>query len=91
MSTVIDKEMNDAWLAGGRKAHKLELIKLYRNHMLRKTDWWVASGQITDAQKTWRQSLRDIPSNFATEEKLNELMAKNSDKKLTHSIWTIPS
>ena len=33
MSEVIDKEMNDAWLAGGRKAHKLELIRLYRNHL----------------------------------------------------------
>lgn len=40
MSTVIDKEMNDAWLAGGRKVHKLELIRLHRNRLLRQTDMY---------------------------------------------------
>jgi hypothetical protein len=46
--------------------------------------------------KTWRQSLRDIPSNYDSS-KYDELLARNTDKssvnykKLTHSIWTKPS
>ena len=45
--------------------------------------------------KTWRQSLRDIPSNYDSS-KYDELLARNADKssvnykKLTHSIWTKP-
>ena len=92
MSTVIDKEMNDAWLAGGRKAHKLELIRLHRNYLLRKTDIY-ALGDVTmsDEMKTFRENLRKIPQTYTTESQLDELMAKGSDKKLSHSVWKIPS
>ena len=90
MSKVIDKEMNDAWLNGGRKAHKLELIRLQRNHRLKQTDMY-ALGDITmsDAMKTYRENLRKIPQTYTTETQFDELMAKD-ENGLTHSIWSKP-
>ena len=41
--------------------------------------------------KTWRQTLRDLPQNNTTEAKYDELLAKDSDGNLTHSVWTKPS
>ena len=91
MSTVIDKEMNDAWLAGGRKAHKLDLIRIHRNRLLRQTDMY-ALGDITmsDEMKTYRENLRKIPQTYTTETQFNELMAKD-ENGLTHSVWKKPS
>ena len=44
-----------------------------------------------DKIKTWRQQLRDIPTNFNTETKYDELLAVDKDTgKLTHSIWEKP-
>ena len=40
--------------------------------------------------KTWRQSLRDIPSNYDSS-KYDELLARNSDGELTHNVWAKPS
>jgi len=48
-----------------------------------------------DNIKAWRQSLRDIPSDYDSS-KYDELLARNEDKssldykKLTHSIWEKP-
>ena len=58
MSKVIDKTMNDAWLAGGRKAHKLELIRLHRNHLLKRTDEYALGDRTLSAEmKTFRENL----------------------------------
>jgi len=75
---------------------KLNSIKVIRNQKLQETDWWVISEQITDAQKTWRQNLRNLPQDFSTEEEYDLLLARETDKtkdnfgKLTHSIWSKP-
>ena len=75
---------------------KLNLVKVIRNQKLQETDWWVISEQITDAQKTWRQSLRDIPANHTDEDAYDLLLARETDKtkanfgQLTHSIWSKP-
>tara|TARA_R100001163_G_C5029096_1_gene169830 strand:+ start:787 stop:1110 length:324 start_codon:yes stop_codon:yes gene_type:complete len=71
---------------------KLEKIRLYRNRKLEKTDYLALSDvTMSDAVKTWRQTLRDLPQNNTTEAKYDELLAKDSDGNLTNSVWTKPS
>jgi len=69
---------------------KLNLVKVIRNQKLQETDWWVISEQITDAQKTWRQNLRNLPQDNSTEEEYDLLLARDGEGKLTHTIWEKP-
>jgi len=67
---------------------KLELIKEFRLEKLKATDWYSNSDvTMPDNIKTWRQSLRDIPQDFSTEEQYDLLLARDSDGNLTHTIW----
>ena len=79
-----------AWNAksGERKLTRIKEIRLQK---LQETDY-LANSDVTmpDNIKTWRQSLRDIPQNNTTETKYDELLAKDSNGKLTHSIWEKP-
>ena len=70
---------------------KLSEIKSIRLEKLQETDW-MSLGDVTmpDYIKTWRQSLRDIPANFDSS-KYDDLLARNTDGVLTHSIWTQPT
>ena len=71
---------------------KLEKIRLYRNRRLKQTDYLALSDvTMSDAMKTWRQTLRDLPQNNTTEAKYDELLARDSDGNLTHNVWTMPS
>jgi hypothetical protein len=91
MNKVIDKTMNDAWLTGGRKAHKLELVRLHRNQLLRETDEYAVQDRVmSDEMKTYRENLRKIPQTYTTEEQLDELMAKDENNNLTHNVWSKP-
>ena len=78
-----------AWVDNTLK-RKLNYVRKHRQKFLDDSDWWVSSGQITDAQKTWRQSLRDIPANHTDEDAYDLLLARDSDGNLTHSIWSKP-
>jgi hypothetical protein len=71
---------------------KLKQIKSIRLQKLIETDY-LANSDVTmpDNIKTWRQSLRDIPSNHTDEDAYDLLLAKDSDGNLTHSIWTQPT
>ena len=76
---------------------KLAEIKHLRLQKLKETDY-LANSDVTMPEniKTWRQSLRDIPQDFSTEEQYDLLLARETDKtknnfgKLTHSIWSKP-
>ena len=71
---------------------KLERIKKMRLEKLEETDYLALSDvTMSDAVKTWRQSLRDLPQNNTTEAEYDELLARDSDGKLTNSVWTRPS
>ena len=71
---------------------KLSKVRLYRNRRLKQTDYLALSDlTMSDAVKTWRQTLRDLPQNNTTEAKYDELLAKDSDGNLTNSVWTKPS
>ena len=70
---------------------KLIRIKAIRLQKLQATDW-MSLGDVTmpDYIKTWRQSLRDIPANFDSS-KYDDLLARDTNEVLTHSIWTQPT
>ena len=70
---------------------KLKQIKEIRLQKLIETDY-LANSDVTmpDNIKTWRQSLRDIPSNHTDEDAYDLLLARDSDGQLTHSIWSKP-
>ena len=70
---------------------KLLEIKQIRLQKLMETDS-LANSDVTmpDNIKTWRQSLRDIPSNHTDKDAYDLLLARDSDGNLTHSIWSKP-
>ena len=69
---------------------KLEAIRKLRNEKLSETDYLAfADNTLSDEMKTFRQSMRDIPQDFS-EDKYDELLARNSEGNLTHSVWSKP-
>ena len=70
-------------------ASKLLRIKQIRQQLLEETDWWVLRGEITTEQTAWRKSLRDIPADYDNS-KYDELLARNAEGNLTHSVWSKP-
>ena len=70
-------------------ASKLSRIKILRQQFLEQTDWWVLRGNMTDAQNQYRQKLRDIPADYDSS-KYDELLARNEQGNLTHSVWSKP-
>ena len=70
---------------------KLAEIKSLRLQKLIETDY-LANSDVTmpDNIKTWRQSLRDLPQDFSTEEQYDLLLARDEQGNLTHSIWSKP-
>ena len=72
-------------------AMKLADIRKYRNRKLVETDYLALSDvTLSDSVKTWRQSLRDIPTNHTDENAYDLLLARNDAGELTHSIWSKP-
>tara|TARA_A100000172_G_scaffold71626_1_gene52336 strand:+ start:1237 stop:1566 length:330 start_codon:yes stop_codon:yes gene_type:complete len=69
---------------------KLELIKLIRLQKLKETDWYSNSDvTMPDNIKNFRKKMRDIPQDFNSS-KYDELLNRDSDGNLTHSIWSKP-
>ena len=53
----------------------LALLRVDRNYLLAGTDWWGASDNtMTDAQKKYRQDLRDLTTGLDTVEKVNAVV-----------------
>jgi hypothetical protein len=70
---------------------RLEKVRFYRDVLLKESDWMASSDYtMSDDWKAKRQSWRDAPANFNTAEKLDELLARDSKGKLTHTLWTKP-
>ena len=90
-----DKLQADA-IANAHK-RKLQQIKNIRLQKLIETDY-LANSDVTmpDNMKTWRQSLRDIPQDYTTEEEYDLLLARETDEtkdnfgQLTHTVWEKP-
>ncbi|MDC2975909.1 phage tail assembly chaperone [bacterium] len=85
-------EYDERFVAFDEVAEKLKTIRNMRLQKLQETDYLALSDvTMSDAVKTWRQTLRDLPQNNTTEAKYDELLAKDSSGNLTHSVWTKPS
>ena len=68
---------------------KLNKIKQIRLQKLNETDYMANSDYtMPDDVKTWRQTMRDIPANYTTEAKYDEILAVDADGNLTHSVWS---
>ena len=74
-------------------ARKLAQIRKIRDRKLSETDWQVTMAKekgtnLTTSFKNWRQGLRDIPTTYTTESEYDELLARDDDGNLTHSVWS---
>ena len=68
---------------------KLNKIKEIRLQKLNETDYMANSDYtMPNDVKTWRQTMRDIPANYTTEAKYDEILAVDADGNLTHSVWS---
>ena len=82
-----DKAWNDA-----SATRKLAQVKETRLEKLMSTDYMACSDvTMPDYIKTWRQTLRDLPANHTDEDAYDLLLARDSNGKLTHSVWTQPT
>ena len=70
---------------------KLDSVKEIRLRKLKDTDW-MGNNDYTMPEniKTWRQSLRDIPQTYTTEEEYDLLLTQDEQGNLTHEIWSKP-
>ena len=82
-------EYDERFVAFDEVAEKLKTIKMIRLQKLEETDWWVLRGNITDAQSTYRQKLRDIPQDYS-EADYDDLLARDEQGNLTHTVWSKP-
>ena len=58
-----DKDAEEKAWTDGRPAREMEMIREHRNGLLTETDWMGFSDvTLSDAWKTYRQELRDIPA-----------------------------
>ena len=53
-----------AWESGAND-RAFAALRRERDQLLNNTDWWVLRGSITEAQTSYRQTLRDLPANTA--------------------------
>ena len=72
---------------------KLAKIRSIRNQLLQDTDWKITMAKekgttLSSGFKTWRDNLRKIPQDYTTETKYDELLARDTDGNLTHSVWS---
>ena len=81
---------NKAW-EDDKLNRQLSQIREIRNEKLSETDYLAMSDNVmSDDMKDFRKQMRDIPQDFTTESQYDLLLARDSDGKLTHSIWEKP-
>lgn len=85
-------ESTKAWNEKNANRKLLE-IRTIRNKLLQDSDWKVTMAKekgttLSSGFKTWRDNLRKIPQDYTTETKYDELLARDSDGNLTHSVWS---
>jgi len=80
---------NKAW-SDASASRKITEIKKIRLQKLIETDYLaMADNTMSDEMKAFRKSMRDIPQDYS-EDKYDELLARDSDGKLTHTVWEKP-
>ena len=70
---VVEKERKE-WQDGAFN-RAIEELRTKRNTLLTETDWWGASDNtMTDAQKKYRQDLRNLTAGLDTVDKVNAVV-----------------
>ena len=78
-----------AWRNDAPK-RKLAEIRQIRNQKLSETDYFAMSDNImSDDMIDFRKQMRDIPQDFS-EDKYDELLARDEQGNLTHTVWEKP-
>ncbi len=79
------KAWNDA-----KPTRQLADLRKIRNQKLSETDYLAMSDNVlSDEIKTFRKTMRDIPQDYSAD-KYDELLARDNDGNLTHSVWSKP-
>jgi len=69
---------------------QLAEIRQIRNQKLSETDYLAMSDNtMSDEMKAFRKSMRDIPQDYSSD-KYDELLARDEQGNLTHSVWSKP-
>ena len=69
---ITARQVEETEWTNGASARNLKELRFERNLKLAETDWWGASDNtMTDAQKKYRQDLRDLTTGLDTVEKVN--------------------
>ena len=80
---------NTAW-ENDKPNRQLANIRELRNRKLSETDYLAMSDNVmSDEIKAFRKSMRDIPQDFS-EDKYDELLARDEQGNLTHTVWEKP-
>jgi len=70
--------------------YQLEKIRHIRNNKLKNTDYLAMSDNVlSDEMKAYRKNLRNIPQDYSAD-KYDELLARDEQGNLTHSVWSKP-
>ena len=64
---IAERQAEEQAWADGAAGRNLTALRKKRNYKLAETDWWASSDlTMTDAQKKYRQDLRDITKSFTS-------------------------
>ena len=85
--TYLDNERQS--FIDNKPTRQLEEIRKIRLEKLQETDWWVLRGNMTEEQKAFRKSMRDIPQDYS-EADYDNLLARDEQGNLTHTVWSKP-
>ena len=73
-----------------KSERQITKIRQLRNQKLNETDYLATSdNSMSDEMKAFRKSMRDIPQDYSAD-KYDELLARDNDGNLTHSVWSKP-
>jgi enterochelin esterase-like enzyme len=74
-----------------KSIRQLAEIRRIRNEKLSETDYLAMSDNtMSEEMKTYRQSMRDIPQDYTTEDEYDLLLARDEQGNLTHTVWSKP-
>ena len=80
---------NKAW-EDDKPNRQLSQIREIRNEKLSETDYLAMSDNtMSDEMKAFRKSMRDIPQDYSAD-KYDELLARDEQGNLTHTVWEKP-
>ena len=94
-TTITDLEQSKIdeikeYYSDAKTTRQLSEIRRIRNEKLSETDYLgVSDNTMSDEMKAFRKSMRDIPQDYSAD-KYDELLARDNDGKLTHTVWEKP-